>query len=574
MIRPRFRTVLALLLTIALASAGSARTHQEGPPISTQAEVGTGTEPPATEGDTSGELREGAGEGGAVRNVLERFETLELVGLSLAVLLCLQQTWILRKKDRVWARTVQFYRRQMAWSIRVVLVATLVVLVLLLFDRWSGGTRLLAPFAYLQRGGGPLIILLIAFFTGCIRLMWDRAVDDENRPVHFLADVLGAFFRDPQAPVKDRVLTLGRIPGSTSRNSWHLWFLFATATAAISAYITQEEAQGAGTDSSLTPTQLLLIAMGVTLVTACGAFCWVYVGLFMKLTEAHFFSGRAARLFLGQRTALAVPRQAVVIGPKSSGKSSLVSARQEPASAGGTPTILTRFFASEYIDASRAVKIAGVTVIDTPGENLGDHLMVASRFRADCLVLMVNGERIEPTLLRRELLSVKHFHQVFKSDKQHQDALYFRAFDFATTRSEQTLKATDLFHTRSFLLYVNVWTPKGREQVVPRLEETGRMRELAVEIGRRFGVEDDQECCAVAGNACLAAEGRGLLALDGVKTLAESLAHHGAGNLHVFGASSASKVQDPSEFAPMMLDPHPPALEARAGAVPKKGGGS
>jgi hypothetical protein len=301
---------------------------------------------------------------------------------------------------------------------------------------------------------------------------------------------------------KDHV-SQGYFGRSANGMSWMVLFLFTNMAAALSASLRKEpilpRTGAPGERGSV------LLAIGMTGFICLGYFSWIYAGLFGRLTQANGFSGRTARLFLGGLLDSTVPRQAVVIGPKRNGKTAFTLAREPGTNFESGRTTHRSFFASS--DDRDSAQVA-VTTIDTPGENLGDHIMVTARYRADSLVLVLNPARMDPVAVRApDNYTIALCHKLFQKDSTEWD--YLQALDAATRRSGRG----DLYQAESFMLYLNAYSQGSDDQILASIAKAGQVYELACQIGYRFEVSREN-CCVMVGNGIAAGVGRNLLASE------------------------------------------------------------
>ena len=161
---------------------------------------------------------------------------------------------------------------------------------------------------------------------------------------------------------------------------------------------------------------------------------------------------------------------------------------------------------------------------------MGDHILLASVFRSDILVFVLDLEMFNPAQLRRSTnYTLPEWHNLVIADSPEEAVrateFYMRGFALATRRSdmkksesESLLDARELFRVEAFMLYLNE-KPIGHysqyksppdndfKSIQRRLteikesiaEQNERWQSLSKEIGARFGVSPDQ-CCCIAGD--------------------------------------------------------------------------
>lgn len=277
--------------------------------------------------------------------------------------------------------------------------------------------------------------------------------------------------------------------------------------------------------------RMFFIAILAVLYVAVGYFLWVYMVLFAKLTQEHHLSGRAARLFLGQLRLFRdlLPCQSVFIGPPHSGKTyisgqlAIRHANRSPNQVlmydGPTAGIDIRTGAISKEGDSNRTDTYQLTTLDTAGENMGDHLLLASLFRSDSLVFTLDKEMLDIDAMRDEKnFTLEHWHNlVVRSTMEavRQTKIYLQGFHLATNRSDSSIISTDdLYRVKSFVLYLNQkplnhYSETGSqgktnfEDVQTRLrningslgKNSKRWQDLSKEIGRRFSVPQENSCC-------------------------------------------------------------------------------
>ena len=212
---------------------------------------------------------------------------------------------------------------------------------------------------------GAIIVLLLTFFAGCIRLFVERAMDDQSVSIRSFCHELYLSFFHPKQMYKETYHKLTLQRPEKQHDTWLWWFAFSLILAILLSR--------GWLPSEVSLTQLIFF-LAINTIIAVGYFCWIYVGLFNKMTRVHNFSARAARGFLGYLFTDNTPIQAVVIGPQSGGKTTFLDAAASKE--GGTAGVQFKPLLLSDSDDHPLI----LTAIDTPGENIGDHISVVSRF--------------------------------------------------------------------------------------------------------------------------------------------------------------------------------------------------
>ena len=279
----------------------------------------------------------------------------EIAGFILVAVMLVQQVHIQRRSDNDWERTAAIYR----WSIRAAILfgafATVILIVMTLtmdYNSWF--------FRGYERFYGADVesaaLLLVAFFSGVIRLFFERASDDPRTFGQFVRETFQSFFRPDSLRERIGDISYANESNEARHDSWFWWFLIANASA-LTLLISDPMP---GNDTMLPP---LLMVWVVNLLAILGYFGWVYVGIFNKMTRADHFSGRAARLFLGNFWGDRLPQQVIVMGPVNSGKSVFIKAgvRDTRGPQGRTTKVVASTIPFRKFE---------VTAIDSPGRTL------------------------------------------------------------------------------------------------------------------------------------------------------------------------------------------------------------
>lgn len=140
---------------------------------------------------------------------------------------------------------------------------------------------------------------------------------------------------------------------------------------------------GAGKISPRAQAIVLMTAILACLVLSL--FLWAWNTLSWRLGEFHGFRGPVVREFvITSWFKQTVPRQAILVGPKASGKTELAGFCTDEAGARSTDSTKPHF--SKWTGDGWIL-----SVCDMPGENLGDHLIHMHRYRIDKLVFVLRA---------------------------------------------------------------------------------------------------------------------------------------------------------------------------------------
>ena len=400
---------------------------------------------------------------------------------------------------------------------------------------------------FLVQSNGAVSVMFIAFFAGILRLFAERAVGSERGLVGSLRDLLYSFINPNRLPTESRTPTISGTPFNHRYDAWFAWLCLSLAVTFISTVMGTDLWSQTDTTSVKNPQaentqeyisamelrelRMFFIAFLAVLYVAVGYFLWVYMVLFAKLTQEHHLSGRAARLFLGQLRLFRdlLPRQSVFIGPPHSGKT-YISGQLAIRHAHGSPSHVLRYDGptagidirtgaiSRQRDNDRTDTYQ-LTTLDTAGENMGDHLLLASLFRSDALVFILDKEMLDIDAMHDEHnFTLEQWHNlVVRSTMEavRQTKIYLQGFHLATNRSDSSIISTDdLYRVKSFVLYLNQkplnhYSETGSqgktnfENVQTRLKKINaslaannkRWQDLSKDIGRRFSVPQENSCC-------------------------------------------------------------------------------
>ena len=438
-------------------------------------------------------------------------------GFFLVLIMFLQQLQIQYRTDEKWEKTAAFYR----WQVRLAIVvggAIFLILstIVVFMPLFASDNPNLGYEVFLQPNKGGAVLVLITIFAGTIRLFFERVADDQSSFSEFIREFFQSFFNPKSLREQNEDISFANESGGARHDSWLWWFLLANIVAFLLIYLESgnantENIEGSqGGNQQLYPWRIIL-AFIVNIVAFVGYFSWIYIGIYNKMTRVHHFSGRAVRLFLGNIWESRVPQQVIVTGPVDSGKTAFIEAGlHDPRGGSGRTT--------NVVAKTIPFRTCEVTAIDSPGENLGDHLMFASRYRADTLVLVLDLDAFDFSADDSQLMKVDTCHQLAK-DEDSFTGRYLRALAAATRRDDKLMDPKHIFKARSFLLFLN---SKDKPKALDKLPKYSDLLGLSESIGSRFGVEN-ANCQVVAGEAVLANSGRELLDLEPVKRPAKAI---------------------------------------------------
>lgn len=142
----------------------------------------------------------------------------------------------------------------------------------------------------------------------------------------------------------------------------------------------------------------VLIAVAIWSILWFSWYRWVYAHIHGLMREKHKFRGPAVNKFMKQKDCK-IPRQVVVVGPKHSGKSELV---EQLSRMPKEPDSKVPIFQQQDHNGTL------LSLCDMPGENLGDQIAHAMRYRIDWLVVVLRGNAFlktngDPTVEETEL---------------------------------------------------------------------------------------------------------------------------------------------------------------------------
>ena len=434
-----------------------------------------------------------------------------IVSSAIVVLMLIQHWLIMRKKETSddWEKILQRYRLQLRLTIAITIAASVPGTALLLSDYVSHqGLGFQEPLRNAIAEHGLPIPLFVTFFSSALRLFVERTVENSHNLFRNAKELFQSFI----TPKRLRAISATEdITNTVINPRGDTWFLVLI----VSLFVTlvQQILLELGVyrivypDSSLA---IFLIATFSLLLISIGYPCWIYMTIYIKLTEAHHFSSRATRLFLGALFTNEIPNQVVLIGPPHSGKTTF---RLKTPS--DTPSFATDVSTTVLMDEND--NTLTLTLIDPPGENMGDHLILTTVFRADSLVFVLDLQWLSVESLGDPTnYSLPNWHNLIGGPTNTEEAVkkartYMNGFQFATHRDGNLLQIEDLFRVRSFVLYLNQKAPDKDVSEILAALDTERLQTLSEHIGERFGVEPEH-CCCIVGNAVHAGKAIDLLA--------------------------------------------------------------
>ncbi len=442
------------------------------------------------------------------------------IAFTIIAVMLLQHWEIHRRTETAnnWQRNLQHYRRTVRWAVLLSALFVFASIIVFALDVYAnGGLDAIARAKEFLDSDGPVSVLIIAFFVGIARLFAERALDTKENPLASIRELIQSFFASDSLKRQSSIGNLSQLSSGSQRDPWFAWLCFSLAVSIVDALLNPPSSeQSASADFKGAGALILWCFAGFAacLYVAIGYFLWVYMTLYLKLVQHHHFTGRAARLFLGGLFRDQLPRQCTVIGPISSGKT--VFARQGhvlpfPHTIEPTSRVDIRTAPAAADDGTTL----NLTTLDTPGENMGDHILLASTFRSDVLVLVLDLGMFDPEAMEVSAnYSLANWHNLIRHDDAEtvkRTISYMQGFHLATTRSlgQEFVHASELFKVRAFTLFLNRKDPKVLTDLLPLLQKNmPQLQQLSRDIGERLGVET-QECCCIAGNA-----DSGLEALD------------------------------------------------------------
>jgi hypothetical protein len=335
----------------------------------------------------------------------------------------------------------------------------------------------------------------------------------EQEYINFLADegmiplIVSGFFAAIVRFFLDDVIIKGlEKPRGWLKDAWLWWFVMMVVVECLFERLHLRE------HKTLNAIGGVILMWVVNLVVVVSFWLWIFVAMFRTLAESEGFRGPAVTKFILSPWKEFVLRQAVVIGPKRSGKTTLVRsvaplANTVAISAAPLPTPvldggkMAGTLLNEFREFATLVNVNGnrstvlVSIVDCPGENLGDHVSLPYRYRTDVLVLVLMARHLKDgdVLTAHDNYRLDTFSRCCDGSADGRKAQeYLTALHLATTRDNSDRKE-DARVPRELLLVLNYDREDHREQsVANRIRNDGNLKQLAIDIGLRFSISEDR----------------------------------------------------------------------------------
>ena len=413
-----------------------------------------------------------------------------------SVAMWIQYVLIAKSKESPvdWHRTLDRYR--ILWRFNIIFAfGILIIFIFILTLNLFGSDGVSKAKSGTDAKFAPLLSFFLLFFIGAARLFVERAHGEHEGPLSGISEIWWSFV-SPRRSVKSIGTPEVSLGAKGGENVW-LWLFGASIAFAGFTHFSP----GFAIESEFENLKVAIAGI----IVFFGYLCWIYMLLFRKLTDEHHFTANASRMFLGHIFSSDIPKQAILIGPPGGGKSTFILT--SPASDSTTQIEMRTQHVNVSDDVSRSAR---VSIIDLPGENMRDYVLLSSNYRADTLVLMLRTEWLNPEkLVNSELYKLDRWHSLVL-DEFSSAQMYLTAVHFAT-HGDAAIKISDLFRVRSFVLYLNRFPGDETKANVVENIRVDEIRQLARDLGRRFGVGPG-ECYCFPGDASNAAQGLHLLA--------------------------------------------------------------
>jgi len=414
------------------------------------------------------------------------FAIILILGLITQQALILYRSTDLKSEgtDEHWYRTSQRYKVHIRATISCGVLLYVAVNVLVLANE-QAASAYRSIWSDLPE---PAFVLVLAFITGAIRMILDRASDEPRGVIEFTKQLFSSFFLPDTRLRKTAVADISSATLKADPKMWFYWFIAMVLIAPITFTLREFTPN---LDQTPNKSHLLNCAIALSANTAMLAawYAWIYVGLFDKMTRIHEFSGRAARRFLGAIFRSHTPLQAVVIGPKKSGKTAFCLAKEIKGDLLDTKCVqeipVLKF--SEIQTTNEDVvrnREYSVNLIDTPGENMGDHLLLITHFRCDSLVIIFRVKDMIQGNMEESFFEFENFSKLFEKESV---AFYAKALYSAVRRTSDLNDATRVYKVRSVVLFFNVDSHDDR-LYAENIFKNMPIQKLAQSIGESFGV--------------------------------------------------------------------------------------
>lgn len=307
---------------------------------------------------------------------------------------------------------------------------------------------------------------------------------------------------------------------------WLLWFFasaVATSIIGIEDIFTRESIGK----------QAAFYALGTILLVILTYNFWIYNVLHRQLTEGDGFMSSAVSQIYGKQeskiasahnaqslrgflgflygaTQAQPPAQILVIGPKGAGKTHWIASQDGRFAAQVERDENGAIISTESAQVATKIESIPITrneqrveaefclsIVDFPGENIGDHCTLPFEYRSDVLLLMLPENAFSPELDQKEdLFDIQKSEDIteyFKADAKSskvRDYLYALYFGLNIDDKSKEFEGRQAFGVGSFVLTINSLHLGGTLMYDSKFEK--HMKNLSVQIGKKFGVEEER----------------------------------------------------------------------------------
>lgn len=393
-----------------------------------------------------------------------------------------------------------------------------------------------------------IVILLLTMDLFAVTISGDKQIVDGitnllnfQSQSTFVAIITAFFFAAAVLIAEDLLEKKVMGPFARLRDSWLIWFVsLAISVALLETWL--QDVSFSGTKAIDTPGEHAtepstpvasggsdkFLATSILLFGTVTYAMWIYNVLHRQITKGDGFRGRVLGYILNPGVR-AVPVQAMVIGPKRSGKTELVKQcdlnfRDMINSRGQTRTQVKQIEEGRFnqeMKVREPKKVLGVTtdsgtrhqwvtMVDAPGENLGDHVALPYEIRTDVLVMVIRANALndsEDVIKEVSNWGLDSFHRCcapYPSDARtaviqerlvsdakldgYHTGNYIKALGLAINRAESHLPPEGRYTIGAFVLVLNADLLSSERK---KLAWVGNdhLQLLAKEIGERFGVD-------------------------------------------------------------------------------------
>ena len=346
---------------------------------------------------------------------------------------------------------------------------------------------------------GYVSLTLFALFLACINIIVER---------HLHAYLLrrNPGLRDPW-----------------QKDVWLLWFVLSVlASLSIEAFTSIEAS------APESPALNTFVALAVAVAILLTYVTWIHSVLYRQLTIGDGFPASIIPPLHRRITPLDPypPAQALVIGPRAAGKSLLISkcdtSYGERTAGKNAPQLGTQIVQEATMmqrvpvanaSGGKTNEMVRFSLLDFPGENIGDHCTLPLDLRCDVLVLVIAEEALNPELendptvitIQKSQDIDRYFRRTHAGDGdpepaiRSRDYLYALYFGLNYDPASPALAGRDRSAVGSFVLTIN-----GRE-LAPRYDTdhfNRHIKRLAEQLGHKFGAPPERcfaECVNVTG---------------------------------------------------------------------------